>query len=89
MLNYIDIYELKNKFATFLCKLHFCSHIDLNVISHNLAYSGFFSYFEKNTIEDFINKKDEELAKELFGQGTSFITEDYCHVFFYFLQLMK
>ena len=77
MLNYIDIYELKNKFATFLCKLHFCSHIDLNVISHNLAYSGFFSYFEKNTIEDFINKKDEELAKELFGQGTSFTTEEY------------
>ena len=69
MLKYIDISELKNKFATLLCKLHLSANIDLNAITHKFIYSDFFLYFEENKIDIFLEKQYIELSEELFGKG--------------------
>lgn len=76
MINYIDIYKLKDKFAKLLCRLYFNANIGLEGITNKIIYSKYFNCFEENNIEEFIVLNYEDIAKKLFNSDLRFVGED-------------
>lgn len=89
MINFINIYEYKRKFATLICKLYYSAGISLEHINDELVFGNKFVYFENNHIELFMQKQYEELSKEMFNTQLKYNSNEEGAIYWAAIQIMN
>lgn len=68
MIEFVDVAELKHKFASVISKLYHEAHIGIDNINHKIVNSDYFSFLENNDLDAFLKKTPEDIIKDLFGE---------------------
>ena len=88
MINFVDTYSLKHKFASFLSKSYFSAGLTLEQINNVMVFDKRLFFMETNNYKWFIDKQIEELDAELFGSDLFFYSNDANPVYWAGLQYM-
>lgn len=66
-IKFINILEIKKKFATLLSKLYHSASLSFENISDKIIDSPYFDFFERNDCDEFLNTSYEDICYVLFG----------------------
>lgn len=69
MITFIDTIKLKTKFATLLSNLYHNASLGANNITRKVIDSPYFDFLERNEVDGFLSKNNEDICRELFGCG--------------------